>query len=629
MESGSLLTESLRLHQKSVKRHADSLKHYEKSLRLHKESLDLQERSSRLRNEASTVNPAGTSASQVSSESHANGLCERCAQIPFGKIFGEDSRRDSKRHRIGTLSHSIATQDVCQFCLFLVQGCELAFNRELNGDSASDLCGLLGSGNLYLISHTADKPWYMIAGIMADLTAAPSAWLRLGSSTKPIEPYVCISRHPESLLSEDTGEDKFLPRLRSATHQSTGMVDYDLVNSWLQVCHNEHHSLCVSHQSLDTEKVRLLVIDVHSRTVEEMKHATRYIALSYVWGRQSRDCHSRSMWPRSTDATIAESFMPISLPAQMPQTIKDAILFVKTIGERYLWVDTCCIDPRNEREKNLQFENMGLIYQGAYLTIIALDGESSSAGLSGISRPLDQTSQPLVTTQHGQFMATYVDSIWDHVGASPWDYRAWTMQEGVLSWRCIIFGQKHITFRCQEEYFHDTMVVDMEKNRVPTVQSTEFFWDNVYGIDLNQETWNLTTWDALIAVYSRRQLTWTNDVLNACKGALNQITRNTGVSFTYGMPQADFLRALLWKPHHQHTLVRRPDFPSWSWTGWIGPTECSYWVGDMDFYAEQRINEGNRARKRRRVMRKLSSLFGGQNGDLVSNGRLTSSITLI
>lgn len=166
-----------------------------------------------------------------------------------------------------------------------------------------------------------------------------------------------------------------------------------------------------------------------------------------------------------------DTILSISLPERLTQTIEDAITLVKRLGEQYLWIDPCCIDPRNEMEKKNQMENMDLIYRSAYLTIIALDGKDSAAGLPEISRPLDLTFRPLVTIQYGQFIATFVDSIWDHIGKSPWDRRAWTMQEGLLSWRCVTFGQKRITFRCQEEYFHDTIVVDMHDNRIPTIQA--------------------------------------------------------------------------------------------------------------------------------------------------------------
>lgn len=114
-------------------------------------------------------------------------------------------------------------------------------------------------------------------------------------------------------------------------------------------------------------------------------------------------------------------------------------------------------------------------------------------------------------------------------------------------------------------------------------------------------------WDALIAIDSGREPIFRTDAFNAFRGVLNHLTRTTGVTFTYGMPRTDFLRALLWKPHHEHCLLRRPEFLSWSWAGWKGPSECSYWIGDMDLYVSQLATE-TVGRKRRRGMRHLEDL---------------------
>jgi Heterokaryon incompatibility protein (HET) len=75
------------------------------------------------------------------------------------------------------------------------------------------------------------------------------------------------------------------------------------------------------------------------------------------------------------------------LPTLIPQTMEDAITFVKCIGERYLWVDLFCIDQSNEEEKQSQIDSMDRIYASAYLTLVCLDGQDADSGLPGLSRP--------------------------------------------------------------------------------------------------------------------------------------------------------------------------------------------------------------------------------------------------
>ncbi|MCJ1404342.1 hypothetical protein MMC11_007567 [Xylographa trunciseda] len=151
--------------------------------------------------------------------------------------------------------------------------------------------------------------------------------------------------------------------------------------------------------------------------------------------------------------------------------------------------------------------------------------------------------------------------------------------------------------KCQEEFFHDTVPVNTALNRTQTKLDEENWWENVYQIDLNGNEWDFKAFDGLISIYSGRHLRYQSDILRACQGTLNQITRKTGMRFTFGMPIKDLHRALLWKAHNAVYLKRRTwyneksrswmSFPSWTWAGWQGRTECDYWIGDMAGYIDQ------------------------------------------
>ena len=136
---------------------------------------------------------------------------------------------------------------------------------------------------------------------------------------------------------------------------------------------------------------------------------------------------------------------------------------------------------------------------------------------------------------------------------------------------------------CQKEYFHDCLEV---REGVVTVMGDDFFREDGADIRLDGQEWDMQVYDSLVSVYSDRKLTIEADVLNACLGALNVISHNSGYHFICGLPEEDIWRALLWKPHHDHVLRRRPEFPSWSWLGWFGRTEYPYWVGDMNDYVD-------------------------------------------
>jgi hypothetical protein len=112
-------------------------------------------------------------------------------------------------------------------------------------------------------------------------------------------------------------------------------------------------------------------------------------------------------------------------------------------------VDHYCIDQGDVSDVEKQVQNMDVVCECANMTKVALCGPSIEFGLPGISRPMAHTSQPVVKIEQGQLMATFVESMWDHQGTRPGDKRALTLQEGILSKRCIFFDRSHVYMRCR------------------------------------------------------------------------------------------------------------------------------------------------------------------------------------
>ncbi|KAH6673844.1 heterokaryon incompatibility, partial [Halenospora varia] len=73
-----------------------------------------------------------------------------------------------------------------------------------------------------------------------------------------------------------------------------------------------------------------------------------YIALSYAWG-----------------SVYQKIYTCYTILRARPRTIADAMLAVKRLGFRYLWVDSPCIDQSDENHKAGQIAIMHTIYQAA------------------------------------------------------------------------------------------------------------------------------------------------------------------------------------------------------------------------------------------------------------------------
>ena len=249
---------------------------------------------------------------------------------------------------------------------------------------------------------------------------------------------------------------------------------------------------------------------------------------------------------------------------------------------------------------------MDQIFASAYLAIVSMDGPDADWGLPGISRPLQQSQQPALRLDSGRLMATFIYSIWDNNGSSVWDSRGWTLQERLLSQRCILFAKTNISMTCRTEFFHDCLALNLGAEGVTTRLGNDYFREDGSSISLGDTEWDFKNYDALVSVFSGRKLTHETDALNACRGSLNRLSQAAGVEFCFGLPMHDCLRALIWVSHSQNTLTRRSGFPSWSWTGWTGRIEYAYWVGDMAAYlAEdpaQQIHQHGPSLKRKRML---------------------------
>ena len=91
-----------------------------------------------------------------------------------------------------------------------------------------------------------------------------------------------------------------------------------------------------------------------------------------------------------------------------------------------------------------------------------------------------------------------------------------------------------------------------------------------------------------VELYTRRELTNPNDILNAFEGMQLVLEKRLGEKIYYGALEAMMDSSILWESTKR--LLRRPGFPSWSWSGWIGEIQWKYtevarsWI---DWHANQ------------------------------------------
>lgn len=352
-------------------------------------------------------------------------------------------------------------------------------------------------------------------------------------------------------------------------------VDFWFAKNGLDVCWKSHKEYCLSTrpQELFTTKM----IDVNERKVVPYPDGCEYVALSYTWG---------GVMPQ--EGALDKK--------TLPQTIEDSITVTKKLGKRYLWVDALCINQKpwdtlsaqEKAEKTQQLAMMDLIYQCSAVTLIALSGQNSNAGLCGVTRPRQMQLQETI---NGRKLFTIPAVVEDEMAASAWDTRAWTFQEGMLSKRSLFFSDKQLGISCQR--FGAPDAYDPSCYGHLSNRPMDSFRQLMNGFNLTDTKVSVTDpqrillYIGLIMDYTCRQMTWPSDSLNACLGLLSALQRRLFPSgFEWGLPLREIPLTLGWshdwqfpEPKKLHKdsppwdiarPQRREGFPSWSWCGWEG-----------------------------------------------------------
>lgn len=86
---------------------------------------------------------------------------------------------------------------------------------------------------------------------------------------------------------------------------------------------------------------------------------------------------------RTRRANLIQRTYPGSIEERtLLNTIRQAIQLTRDLGLRYIWTDSLCIVQDSYSSIKLNAEQMGLIYDNAYLTTCAADGDCTEHGLT-------------------------------------------------------------------------------------------------------------------------------------------------------------------------------------------------------------------------------------------------------
>ncbi|KAI4162000.1 MAG: hypothetical protein LQ342_004312 [Letrouitia transgressa] len=407
--------------------------------------------------------------------------------------------------------------------------------------------------------------------------------------------HVCKTIHFEKLISDEIDEHINLGALISISKKQKELlppdhVDFETIKSWISTCVSSHTSVeeftgCGT-RKWETTQIKLnnlKVVDVWNECIVTLPKGKPYVALSYVWGqvptllatKENQDALSR---PGGLSRATRKN--PIA------KTILEAIILTRNVDLHYIWVDSLCIVQDDDAEKTRLINEMAVVYLAAHFTIIAATGNSGESGLPGV-QPTSRIVKQDIARVSPKLSLLLQGVSETNLDSSTWNTRGWTFQERLFSKRLLIFLPDRIYWQCRSVIWNEDVVHEhpaaLDNEMMDFRTRLRFLNTNTdrapklsIGLLPNGQAFLFRhpardEYDWAVLEYTRRRLTYLDDIERAFAGILNVLQLGLG-DFLCGLPTSYLDATIIWYPNE--ALVRRKSlatkFPTWSWMGWIG-----------------------------------------------------------
>ncbi|KAK4450233.1 heterokaryon incompatibility protein-domain-containing protein [Podospora aff. communis PSN243] len=398
-------------------------------------------------------------------------------------------------------------------------------------------------------------------------------------------------RYTRGWSSIHIDDGKRHPRLHPALAQAqTCSPDHALLaRNWVETCLTQH--TCGHRKNGHFLPTRLFEIngseeDLNVRlyipSATDVELGLRYCTLSHCWGDTEVLC--------LTTATLQDFQQAVSVTT-MPATYADAMRIAKSIGVRFLWIDSLCILQDSPDDWAQEASTMASVYENSYCNIAAAIGENSAGGCYATRDPLTFAPCRILATDTRQLYARqyWLDGSLEELEGncdSGLFSRAWILQELLLPPRVLYFEPKSVYFECQR-LRADERNVEGEERPSPAFDLASY--DGTQALLTRQvfqwATQNSTTdprfpyglhsvWLEIVSRYCELNLSVPGDKLVALAGVAERIiAARKGEQYLSGLWRSTFLSDLPWYVDYLPLLPPMSEFraPTWSWASVQAP----------------------------------------------------------
>ncbi|KAH6988928.1 heterokaryon incompatibility protein-domain-containing protein [Ilyonectria sp. MPI-CAGE-AT-0026] len=290
-----------------------------------------------------------------------------------------------------------------------------------------------------------------------------------------------------------------------------------------------------------------------------------FVALSYCWGGDQ---------PVKLTCDTAQTLKNGIATSSLPQTLSDAIKQTSVLVMKYIWIDALCITQDDDFEKGLEIARLPSYYHRNSATICAASAESCASGFLGTSNLVFRAGpfEIAMKTPKGMGSVLFYDTLTPY---QPTTFRAWTLQESLLSRRLLIFGSDRLVWCCLAANAGcGGPEAAMTARNMGVPQSLV---SGIFPLTVLETLPARSQWDKVVQDYTRRKLTNTSDKLLAVAAAASTILTMSRVReqensiYLAGLltivddskVMSDALGWLTVRP--TATRIKTYTAPSWSW----------------------------------------------------------------
>jgi hypothetical protein len=331
-----------------------------------------------------------------------------------------------------------------------------------------------------------------------------------------------------------------------------------------------------------TIRPRLVIRDIDFN--DDWKVAA-YMTLSHCWGK----CHMVELCSHNI-----ELFRNSIKFQDLPKTFSDAMITAKSLGVRFLWIDSLCIIQDSSEDWSRESLLMADIYSNSACNICAVDAEDDSVGFLCDRDP--NSVEPFVFRGRlkGKTVPFLVDNTED-ISSHPRNVlssRAWVFQEQLLSPRCLMFSRKEVSWQCRELEASETHPlgtnVSPHLNNYPEDSKMQCVLSGIVDDRLlfgslplqpaNYLSWKdprVEIWAEILTRYTSRNITVPSDKLIAIAAIAQSLSPYFGCYYA-GLWSNPLPVSLLWHverdEHNPPSSLHPPQWrtPSWSWASLNG-----------------------------------------------------------